>query len=78
MELEHPDPVRAGRRRRVLITGADGQLGRALATGFGDEDVIPFTRQEWDVTHPAGDAVPRADLDLVLHTAAWTDVDGAD
>jgi dTDP-4-dehydrorhamnose reductase len=78
VELEHPDPVSAGRRRRVLITGADGQLGRALATGFGDEDVIPFTRQEWDVTHPAGDAVPRADLDLVLHTAAWTDVDGAE
>jgi dTDP-4-dehydrorhamnose reductase len=78
VELEHPDPVSAGRRRRVLITGADGQLGRALATDFAHEDVVALTRAEWDVTHPAGDAVPRADLDLVLHTAAWTDVDGAE
>jgi dTDP-4-dehydrorhamnose reductase len=78
VELEHPDPVSAGRRRRVLITGADGQLGRALATEFADEDVVALTRAEWDVTHPAGAAVPRADLDLVLHTAAWTDVDAAE
>jgi dTDP-4-dehydrorhamnose reductase len=78
VELEHPDPVSAGRRRRVLITGARGQLGRALATEFADADVLAVTRAEWDVTHPAGAAVPRTDLDLVLHTAAWTDVDGAE
>jgi dTDP-4-dehydrorhamnose reductase len=78
VELEHPDPVSAGRRRRVLITGARGQLGRALATELADEDVLAVTRAEWDVTHPAGAAVPRTDLDLVLHTAAWTDVDGAE
>jgi dTDP-4-dehydrorhamnose reductase len=78
MELEHPDPVRAGRRRRVLITGAGGQLGRALAQAFSDEDVLALTHADWDVTLPARDTVSRAGLDLVLHTAAWTDVDGAE
>jgi dTDP-4-dehydrorhamnose reductase len=78
MELEHTDPVRAGRSRRVLITGAGGQLGRALEREFADDDVLALTRTDWDVTHPLGDAVDRNGLDLVLHTAAWTDVDGAE
>jgi dTDP-4-dehydrorhamnose reductase len=78
MELEHPDPVRAGRPRRILITGAGGQLGRALRQAFSDDDVLALTHADWDVTHPAPAAVQRDDLDLVLHTAAWTDVDGAE
>jgi dTDP-4-dehydrorhamnose reductase len=78
MELEHPDPVRAGRRRRVLITGAGGQLGHALVRVFSDADVQALSRVDWDVTQPVGDAVSRDGLDLVLHTAAWTDVDGAE
>ena len=59
MELEHPDPVRAGRRRRVLITGAGGQLGHALLRAFSDDDVLALSRADWDVTHLPGDAVPR-------------------
>ena len=78
MELEHSDPVRAGRRRRVLITGAAGQLGRALRQEFAGDDVLAVTRADWDVTQPPPEAVSQADLDLVLHTAAWTDVDGAE
>ena len=78
MELEHPDPVRAGRRRRVLITGAGGQLGHALAQEFADDDVLALSREGWDVTAPPGDTLLRGELDLVLHTAAWTDVDRAE
>ena len=78
MELEQTDPVRAGRRRRVLITGADGQLGRALQGVFADHDVLALTRADWDVTRPPTDAVSRGEPDLVLHTAAWTDVDAAE
>jgi dTDP-4-dehydrorhamnose reductase len=79
MELEHADPLRAGRRRRVLITGAGGQLGRALQRAFATDDVLALARRDWDVTSPPGDGVvSRDDLDLVLHTAAWTDVDGAE
>ena len=78
MELEHTDPVRAGRRRRVLITGAGGQLGRALAREFADEEVVAVTREDWDVTEPPRGEPARGKWDLVLHAAAWTDVDGAE
>ena len=79
MELGNADPVPAGRRRRVLITGAGGQLGRALQRAFSDDDVLALTRADWDVTQPPpSDTVSRGNVDLVLHTAAWTDVDGAE
>lgn len=78
MELEHTDLVPAGRRRRVLITGAGGQLGRALASAFGDDEVVALTREAWDVTAPLDPGLRGDPPDLVLHTAAWTDVDGAE
>jgi dTDP-4-dehydrorhamnose reductase len=77
VEHEHSDPVRAG-RRRVLITGANGQLGRALRDAFADHHVVAVSHADWDVTLPPSDPVSRGGLDLVLHTAAWTDVDAAE
>ncbi|HLG07120.1 MAG TPA: dTDP-4-dehydrorhamnose reductase [Gaiellaceae bacterium] len=78
MELEHPDPVRAGRRRRVLITGAGGQLGLALQQEFAADDVLALGHRDWDVTHAPGNSLLQGAFDLVLHAAAWTDVDGAE
>ncbi|HJW66662.1 MAG TPA: dTDP-4-dehydrorhamnose reductase [Gaiellaceae bacterium] len=71
--LEHAiaDPVGAG--HNVLITGAGGQLGAALQEAFPEADAR--TRGDLDVTHPI-EQVP--DLFVVLHAAAWTDVDGAE
>jgi dTDP-4-dehydrorhamnose reductase len=61
----------------VLVTGADGQLGAALCEEFqADTLVIPLTRAEWDVTLPPPAGLPK--VDVVLHAAAWTDVDGAE
>ncbi|HEY4411477.1 MAG TPA: dTDP-4-dehydrorhamnose reductase [Gaiellaceae bacterium] len=70
--LEHviADPVGT---RRVVVTGAGGQLGSALVEAFPGAVALP--REAWDVTQPAPDLGP---VDLVLHTAAWTDVDGAE
>jgi dTDP-4-dehydrorhamnose reductase len=68
LEHEIADPVRA---RRRLITGAGGQLGAALREVFPDADAR--TRAELDITQPFS-----LETDLVLHAAAWTDVDGAE
>jgi dTDP-4-dehydrorhamnose reductase len=77
MEHEHSDPVGAG-LRRVLITGAGGQLGRALQDAFADDAVTALTRADWDVAQPPRDSLLHGAFDLVLHAAAWTDVDGAE
>jgi dTDP-4-dehydrorhamnose reductase len=74
--VEHHDPDRlASRRRRLLVTGAGGQLGHALVETFSDDEVIALAHADWDVTLPPP-RLPRCEL--VLHTAAWTDVDGAE
>jgi dTDP-4-dehydrorhamnose reductase len=57
----------------IVVTGAGGQLGHALLEAF--PEARGLTRTEWDVTHPAPAGL---DPELVLHAAAWTDVDGAE
>jgi dTDP-4-dehydrorhamnose reductase len=66
--LEHviADPL--GQGSRLLITGGAGQLGTALRELFPRAEA-----GRWDVTEPL-DLKPT----LVLHAAAWTDVDGAE
>ena len=70
MEHGQPHPVGAG---RVVVTGAGGQLGAALHETFPEADAR--SREELDVTEPIElGYVP----ELVLHAAAWTDVDRAE
>jgi dTDP-4-dehydrorhamnose reductase len=57
----------------LIITGAGGQLGRALGKAFPDARAL--TRAGWDVTFPPPEGL---DADLVLHAAAWTNVDTAE
>jgi dTDP-4-dehydrorhamnose reductase len=57
----------------ILITGAGGQLGAALREAFPEADAR--TRSELDVTEPIALGYTPG---LVLHAAAWTDVDGAE
>jgi dTDP-4-dehydrorhamnose reductase len=72
--VEHglADPLGAG-PDRVLVTGAGGQLGVALLEAY--PGARGLTHADWDVTQPA--PVLEAPS-LVLHAAAWTNVDGAE
>ena len=57
----------------ILITGAAGQLGTALADVF--PEALAASRSEWDVAEP----YPFEERpELVLHAAAWTKVDDAE
>lgn len=65
---------------RVLVTGADGQLGRAIARVFARHEVLSFGRNSIDITDfdavasTLDSVVPAA----VVNAAAYTDVDGAE
>src|SRR5262245_41399845 len=76
--LEHAiaSALAAGYGRGVLITGGAGQLGTALAEAY--PDALALGRCEWDVALPPPELVTGRHLELVLHAAAWTNVDGAE
>lgn len=68
-------------RRKVLVTGASGQLAYAIIDVFTpDSDVIALTRADLDITN---DDVVEARLtaerpDIVVNCASYNDVDGAE
>jgi dTDP-4-dehydrorhamnose reductase len=65
---------------RVLVTGAGGQLGRAVVPLFEGADVVATDHAALDI----GDrdavvgAITSLRPDVIVHTAAWTDVDGCE
>lgn len=71
---------------RVAVTGARGRLGRALAAALGGTSPagpsgpIAWSRPELDLDTLSAESVAalleRDRPDLVVHAAAWTDVDG--
>jgi dTDP-4-dehydrorhamnose reductase len=68
---------------RVAVTGAGGRLGRALIAALADAPFtglagpIAWTRPDYDLDDPAAaDRLVRRDRpEVVVHAAAWTDVD---
>jgi len=69
---------------RVAVTGSTGRLGRALVRALedapfsGPRGPLAWTRAELDLDAPAGvaAALDRDRPEVVVHAAAWTDVDG--
>ena len=64
---------------RVLVTGGGGQLGREFALLLG-ADAAALGRDQLDVADERSveSAFAAHRPELVLHCAAWTDVDGAE
>lgn len=66
---------------RVLVTGAAGQLGRAIVERFSSAaTVVPLTRQDLDVTseRDVRRAVRDARADVMINCAAYNAVDAAE
>ncbi len=62
--------------RKILITGANGQLGRALKQLYSEDEADFFTRAEFDLTD-----IPELDFSqywAVINCAAYNDVNGAE
>jgi dTDP-4-dehydrorhamnose reductase len=68
---------------RVAVSGAGGRLGRALVRALeeapftGPGGPIAWTRAAFDLDAPAtvGERLERDRVEVVVHAAAWTDVD---
>ncbi len=69
---------------RVAITGAGGRLGRALVAALGEAAFVgprgplAWSRPDYDLDDPGSAArcLDRDRPEVVVHAAAWTDVDG--
>lgn len=66
--------------KKILVTGANGQLGRALRAEFGDRAEIEYaTRTDLDLTAPGLDTARRwRDYGAIINAAAYTRVDHAE
>ena len=63
----------------ILITGANGQLGRALQETLSHEALILKDLPDFDLTDSTCEKeIMAANPDVILHVAAYTDVDGAE
>ena len=64
----------------VAVTGAGGRLGRALVAAFAEasEGATAWSRPDFDLDSPGSSSqlFVRDRPRLVIHSAAWTDVDG--
>jgi dTDP-4-dehydrorhamnose reductase len=64
---------------RILITGGDGQLGCELQRVLQDEKPVLGIWPGFDLLKPESEAFIReARPEVVIHAAAYTDVDGAE
>ena len=65
---------------KVLITGGNGQLSTELALEFDGAETLVLSREDLDISSPeAVDSVMlRYRPEVVINTAAWTDVDGCE
>lgn len=65
--------------KKILVTGANGQLGHALRNRLGEADHIEYTtRDTLDLTDDLADARRWRDYEVIINAAAYTAVDTAE
>ena len=64
---------------RILITGAQGQLGHELQQALAEHDLVLFDLPEFDLqANRAEEQIVQAQPHTIIHAAAYTDVEGAE
>lgn len=65
---------------KILVTGANGQLGQALQASLRAHDVVALDHRQLDITRLGAvrDAVATHQPNLLINAAAFNDVDGAE
>lgn len=65
---------------KVLILGAKGMLGSALANEFtGKHEVVALDHDQVDISSPESLASSiTSDIDVIINAAAWNDIDAAE
>lgn len=64
---------------RILVTGAQGQLGHAVHQALSGEDLVLKDLPEFDLTRSDSESqIVAARPSVILHAGAYTNVDGAE
>lgn len=64
---------------RILITGAQGQLGQALQQALSKADLVLKDLPDFDLSHADCESqIVEARPSVILHVGAYTNVDGAE
>ncbi len=65
---------------KIALTGSDGMLGSDICSVFSDVELKSFALNDFDITDldKSVSAIKNAAPDYLIHTAAYTDVDGSE
>lgn len=65
---------------KILLTGANGQLGQALQTSLGGHTVVALDHRQLDITRLSAvrEALATHQPQLLINAAAYNEVDGAE
>ncbi len=65
---------------KVVVTGANGMLGKDLQRVFAGDDLVALKRDDLDITNlnESLKTIKRLQPDILIHSAAYTDVDNSE
>lgn len=66
--------------KKILLTGLDGMLGSSIANYLQLKTVVAYDKSQFDITKPniVHSILEKEAPDIIIHTAAYTDVDGCE